>query len=114
MVLHKQGDQLYTGVKDVIYEHLSELVDSKIVPALPKSVEGPIIGATELAGGSEFLHLLKISWEDHTTCMGMIKDILMYVVRISKKFWFFSHGHGLVLTHTFTTHTLTHTHSKMY
>ena len=33
-----------------------------------------------LIGGTEFLQVLNSAWEDHTTCMSMIRDILLYMV----------------------------------
>lgn len=34
-------------------------------------------------GGTNFLDRLKAVWEDHQLCMGMMKDVLMYMVRNS-------------------------------
>lgn len=31
-------------------------------------------------GGDKFLDRLKVVWEDHQLCMGMMKDVLMYMV----------------------------------
>jgi hypothetical protein len=74
MVLMKHGTQLYAGVKNDVSEHLTQLAEDKIVPLFPKEDD-----AGERAA---FLKSLKETWEHHTVCMGMIRDILMYMVRL--------------------------------
>ncbi|WVR09639.1 hypothetical protein IAU60_006712 [Kwoniella sp. DSM 27419] len=87
MVLYKQGDHLYNGVKVLIGEHLDKLAEEKIVPTFPRS--GGTRGAGKLGGGAEaieramegdrFLKAVKAAWEDHTGCMRKIKDVLRYM-----------------------------------
>ncbi|CAH1757893.1 5416_t:CDS:10 [Entrophospora sp. SA101] len=86
MVLHKNGDKLYNGVKDVITQHLEEVAFAHVVPAFPKSgASSSHANHTNVAGGAKFLEVLKKVWEDHTTCMLMIRDILMYMDRVYAK-----------------------------
>lgn len=65
MVLHKYGDKLYNGLKDVVDKHLKEV-------------------AEDVAGSNDdkFLSSLNEAWSDHTQSMLMIRDILMYMDRV--------------------------------
>lgn len=65
MVLHKCGEKLYTGLRDVVKDHLINHVRVNIEASL----------------NSNFLHTLINAWNDHQTSMTMIRDILMYMVR---------------------------------
>lgn len=64
MVLHKHGARLYNGVKQVIKEHLTSEIHSKLMPAKDM----------------ELLQTLHLVWSDHIICMKMIRDVLMYMV----------------------------------
>lgn len=66
LVLHKKGDLLYEGVKDVIKEHLEEKIRVDVLNSL----------------NNQFLQVLNQAWFDHQTSMTMIRDILMYMDRI--------------------------------
>ncbi|CCD74336.1 Cullin-3 [Caenorhabditis elegans] len=66
MVLHKHGERLYNGLKDVIQDHMA-------------SVRIRII---ESMNSGSFLETVAESWADHTVAMVMIRDILMYMDRI--------------------------------
>ena len=82
------GDQLYTGVKQLVAEHLDSLAEDRIVPAFPRS--SGTHGAGKLGGGAEaveramegdrFLKSVKGVWEDHTGSMRKLKDVLRYMV----------------------------------
>ncbi|KND02992.1 uncharacterized protein SPPG_08979 [Spizellomyces punctatus DAOM BR117] len=80
MVLNKQGDKLYNGVRDVVTEHLQQVARDFVVPSFPQMAPGG-----GMTGGTEFLKTVKNVWEDHTTCMLMIRDILMYMDRVYVK-----------------------------
>jgi cullin 3 len=83
MVLHKNGEKLYSGVKGVITQHLEEVALKQVAPAFPVSeTSGASRRAASGGSGASFLKVLKAVWEDHTTCMMMIRDILMYMVSI--------------------------------
>ncbi|KAL3106907.1 hypothetical protein niasHT_010822 [Heterodera trifolii] len=66
MVLHKHGDKLYEGLKEVVREHLQTKVREIVVEAI----------------NGRFLEVLNRVWADHTTSMVMIRDILMYLDRV--------------------------------
>lgn len=66
LVLHKKGDTLYEGVKEVIREHLEEKIRTDVLNSL----------------NNQFLQVLNQVWSDHQTSMMMIRDILMYMDRI--------------------------------
>ncbi|EPB71237.1 cullin family protein [Ancylostoma ceylanicum] len=67
MVLHKYGERLYTGLKQVVEDHLRNYVRVKIVESLDSG---------------NFLEVMNEAWSDHTTAMVMIRDILMYMDRV--------------------------------
>ncbi|XP_019093326.1 PREDICTED: cullin-3B-like [Camelina sativa] len=64
MVLHKFGENLYTGLVTTMTFHLKEIC---------KSIE-------EAQGGA-FLELLNRKWNDHNKALQMVRDILMYMDR---------------------------------
>lgn len=66
MVLHKHGEKLYTGLREVVTEHL--------VMKVRKDVEESL--------NNNFLQTLNSAWNDHQTSMVMIRDILMYMDRV--------------------------------
>lgn len=65
MVLHKYGDKLYQGLQEAVYEHLKGV-------------------AIEVANAPDhnFLYILNEAWCEHDRSMLMIRDILMYMVKI--------------------------------
>lgn len=89
IVLMSRGDELYERVKqlerDWLYYDVQDRITSAIAPILLRDGE-----ATDLqdqanerrAAGEKFLNALKEAWEDHQLCMGMITDVLMYMVSI--------------------------------
>jgi len=66
MVLHKHGDKLYNGLRNVVADHLNDKVQQEVLQAL----------------NDDFLPTLSQQWEDHKTAMVMIRDILMYMDRV--------------------------------
>nr|XP_032510695.1 cullin-3 isoform X2 [Danaus plexippus plexippus] len=66
MVLHKHGERLYTGLKEVVTHHLETKVREDVLQALHNG----------------FLQTLNNAWTDHQTSMVMIRDILMYMDRV--------------------------------
>ncbi|KAJ3177051.1 Cullin-3, partial [Irineochytrium annulatum] len=96
MVLHKHGEKLYNGVHAVIKEHLDEVAVTGIVPTFP--VSQTVLSTTSSAassgehsslpksgsfvGGQQYLKVLRDAWNEHVTCMIMIRDILLYMVKI--------------------------------
>ncbi|KAF5287723.1 hypothetical protein FQA39_LY15743 [Lamprigera yunnana] len=66
MVLHKHGERLYTGLKEVVTHHLETKVREDVLKSLRNN----------------FLLTLNQAWNDHQTSMVMIRDILMYMDRV--------------------------------
>ncbi|CAG7825226.1 unnamed protein product [Allacma fusca] len=66
MVLHKHGEKLYTGLKEVVTQHLESKVREEVLRSLHNN----------------FLQVLNQAWNDHQTSMVMIRDILMYMDRV--------------------------------
>ncbi|KAI0215942.1 Cullin-3-A [Lamellibrachia satsuma] len=66
MVLHKHGEKLYTGLREVVTEHLTNKVRKDVLESL----------------NNNFLQTLNSAWNDHQTSMVMIRDILMYMDRV--------------------------------
>ncbi|KAI5737524.1 hypothetical protein M8J76_014379 [Diaphorina citri] len=58
MVLHKHGERLYSGLKEVVREDVLKSLNNN------------------------FLQTLNQAWNDHQTSMVMIRDILMYMDRV--------------------------------
>ncbi|XP_046910936.2 cullin 3 isoform X1 [Dermatophagoides farinae] len=67
LVLHKYGERLYTGLRDVVKEHLVSQIRVDVLNALPNN---------------NFLQVLNQKWNDHQISMTMIRDILMYMDRV--------------------------------
>ncbi|CAG0912766.1 unnamed protein product [Notodromas monacha] len=66
MVLHKHGEKLYNGLKEVVTGHLEKKVRRDVLESLHNN----------------FLQMLNSAWQDHQTSMVMIRDILMYMDRV--------------------------------
>nr|CAG4638271.1 EOG090X01NX [Cyclestheria hislopi] len=66
MVLHKYGERLYNGLREVVTTHLETKVRQDVLASLHNN----------------FLQTLNQAWNDHQTSMVMIRDILMYMDRV--------------------------------
>ena len=87
IVLKKKGDELYAKVANFEEQWLGNNVRTEIVRTL---TPGLIILATSgrslestaerRTSGEIFLKNLKDAWDDHQVCMGMLTDVLMYMV----------------------------------
>jgi cullin 3 len=94
MVLMMRGDDLYERVKSLeenwLRDHVRKQVTDSILPILvraqnPQSITDVQDQSNERrAAGERFLAVLKEAWSDHLLCMGMITDVLMYMVRNSR------------------------------
>eukprot|EP01122_Echinamoeba_exundans_P003081 TRINITY_DN1322_c0_g1_i3.p1 TRINITY_DN1322_c0_g1~~TRINITY_DN1322_c0_g1_i3.p1 ORF type:complete len:767 (-),score=234.76 TRINITY_DN1322_c0_g1_i3:63-2363(-) len=65
MVLHKYGDRLYSGLRDVVHQHLREVADQ-----------------VTSVHDDQFLDAINTAWSEHKVSMLMIRDILMYMDRV--------------------------------
>lgn len=87
IVLKKKGDELYAKVAKFEEQWLGENVRQEIVQTLTpglialgtsaRSLESTAVRRT---AGEGFLKKLKEAWDDHQVCMGMLTDVLMYMV----------------------------------
>lgn len=79
LVLKKHGDSLYNAVNDLVTGRLRSVAVNSVKPHKPNFAVGS--GALERReSGNRFLAAVKQAWEDHQLCLGMITDILMYLV----------------------------------
>eukprot|EP01094_Clydonella_sp_ATCC50884_P028172 TRINITY_DN8371_c0_g1_i2.p1 TRINITY_DN8371_c0_g1~~TRINITY_DN8371_c0_g1_i2.p1 ORF type:complete len:738 (+),score=239.95 TRINITY_DN8371_c0_g1_i2:74-2287(+) len=65
MVLHKYGDMLYAGLREVVHERLRE-----------------VAAGVSASNEENLLERLNDAWKDHKVSMLMIRDILMYMDRV--------------------------------
>lgn len=89
IVLKKKGEELYNRVAQFEAQWLSHNVRTSIVQHLKNGTlqilaTGGSLATTSVAerrtAGENFLRALKDSWADHQVCMGMLTDVLMYMV----------------------------------
>ncbi|GAB5576045.1 cullin-3 isoform X2 [Prionailurus iriomotensis] len=81
MVLHKHGEKLYTGLREVVTEHLINKEFSgerEELWSFFKTVREDVLNSLN----NNFLQTLNQAWNDHQTAMVMIRDILMYMDRV--------------------------------
>ena len=77
MVLYKSGDQLYNGVKQLVIENLEFLANTIIIPAFTSATSDPAMQNTE---EELLLKALRRVWDDHTSNMHRLGQILKYMV----------------------------------
>ena len=79
MVLLRHGEKLYNGVKQLVAENLETLAKERIIPVFPT---GMVKDGPQLSQESEILlKALKSVWDDHTSNMTRLGQILQYMVR---------------------------------
>ena len=91
IVLRKRGESLYGKVRDFeqawlsneVRQRLETLLSSNLFPRQDGEVGGSIASERRFAG-EKFLKGLKEAWVDQQTCMGMMTDVLMYMVSPSQ------------------------------
>lgn len=93
IVLKKRGADLYNNVANFEARWLADNVRTGVTRQLTTPLmllteergAGPLTGSAERrTAGEGFLRQLKQSWEDHQVCMGMLTDVLMYMVSDEK------------------------------
>ncbi|KAF9113623.1 Cullin-3 [Mortierella sp. AM989] len=72
LVIHKSGERLYHGVKDLIETYLESEAEKKIVPVLG-------IADTSPSEGVQVLKAIQKLWKHHVTCLLMISYILIHM-----------------------------------
>lgn len=87
IVLMMRGEELYERVKQLEEDWLHHTVQKRITESISSSLvraqasnDVPDQSNERRAAGEKFLAVLKEAWEDHQLCMGMITDVLMYMV----------------------------------
>jgi len=89
IVLKKKGAELYNHVANFEAQWLSQNIRTQVVRQLtvPLMLLVEKTGGRSLTGvaerrtaGEQFLRTLKQSFEDEGVCMGMLTDVLMYMV----------------------------------
>ena len=81
LVLFKSGDVLYKGTCRLLEENLDKLAEQNIKSAFPGgSSDNPIQRSQE---NELLLRAVKKVWDDHTTSLSLLRDILRYMVLYS-------------------------------
>lgn len=86
LVLKKQGERLYDKVKQFERDWLAQNVRKDIADQAKTSLYAGEKGsststATERrVAGENFLREMQVKWEEHALCVGMLADVLMYMV----------------------------------
>jgi cullin 3 len=83
LVLHKQGQLLYDGIKSLVTDHLEAEAHARVAPSFPTmSLDDGDLMEAQASGqqGEKFLNALRGVWDDHTACMSKLKDLLKYMV----------------------------------
>ena len=88
IVLKKKGDTLYEKVKRLeeswLRDQVRARINSLVTPGIILGATGdglPAQSSERRIAGERFLRALKDAFTDHQLCMGMITDVLMYMVR---------------------------------
>lgn len=96
IVLRQKGAELYERVTGYEERWLDTQIRTHIVQQLtPALLVGDssslATSAEKRVAGEGFLRALKRAWEDHQLCMGMLTDVLMYMVRSGVSLWMTSY-----------------------
>ena len=78
MVLYKQGDVLYKGITELVIENLNKLAQVYIVPKFPTGTKDATVRSSE---DELLLKALKYVWDDHSSSLMRLGQILKYMVR---------------------------------
>lgn len=82
-----RGDELYEKVKQLeqswLQSNVQKLITESISVSLLRtqnSTDAQDQSSERREAGEKFLAALKDAWEDHQLCMGMVTDVMMYMV----------------------------------
>lgn len=81
MVLYKHGETLYQGTKKLVADNLDKLANAYIIPAFPAHVDDDPVQKAQ--SGELLLKAMKKVWDDHTSSLSKLRDVLKYMVRHS-------------------------------
>ncbi|KDR76203.1 hypothetical protein GALMADRAFT_225884 [Galerina marginata CBS 339.88] len=79
MVLYKNGDKLYNGTKQLVIENLETLASEFVIPAFTTGTTDPTVQNSE---EELLLKALRQVWDDHTSNMLRLGQILKYMDRV--------------------------------
>ncbi|KAJ7903539.1 Cullin-domain-containing protein [Mycena olivaceomarginata] len=82
MVLHKQGAMLYNGVNQLVAENLDHLANTQVLPTFPSGSSDETVQSQE---AEMLLKALRNIWDDHTSNMVRLGQILKYMDRVYAK-----------------------------
>ncbi|CAL1716698.1 unnamed protein product [Somion occarium] len=83
MVLWKAGETLYKGTCKLLAENLDKLAEQDIKSVFPSgSIDDPIQRSQE---GETLLKAVRKVWDDHTTALSRLRDVLRYMDRVYTK-----------------------------
>ncbi|KAF8309915.1 Cullin-domain-containing protein [Clavulina sp. PMI_390] len=82
MVSTKQGKTLYEGTKSLIVANLEKLAQKFIVPTFPMGSNAEGDAMQDATQGEQLLKAFRHVWDDHTSSMSKLKDILKYMDRV--------------------------------
>lgn len=87
-----RGDDLYENVKQLEQDWLKTNIQTLIMDSISSSLiraqnstDAQGQSSERREAGEKFLSALKDAWEDHQLCMGMVTDVLMYMVGLSEE-----------------------------
>ncbi|KAF9791108.1 Cullin-domain-containing protein [Thelephora terrestris] len=80
LVLGKQSEKLYEGVKVLVVENLQKMIKDKLIPAFPTGVRSDMISRAK--EGEELLKAFRCVWDDHESGLCKLRDILKYLDRV--------------------------------
>ncbi|KAH9928310.1 Cullin-domain-containing protein [Fomitopsis serialis] len=83
MVLYKHGETLYQGTKKLIADNLDRLANEYIIPAFPAHVDDDPVEMAQ--AGELLLKAVKKVWDDHTSSLSKLRDVLKYMDRVYTK-----------------------------
>lgn len=87
MVLNKEGEMLYKGVKKLVSDNLDSMANERIIPFFPSGTADALVRSTE---DSVLLDKVKRVWEEHGSNMVRLGQILKYMASFHLYFLFHS------------------------
>jgi cullin 3 len=85
LTIRQFGERLYHDVAKVIAQYLETTAETAIVPAFINSSSTSESSSTADAGAS-FLKTVKRVWDDYTTAVDLILQVLYYLVKKKEKY----------------------------
>ncbi|KAI0077913.1 Cullin-domain-containing protein [Panus rudis PR-1116 ss-1] len=80
LVLYKAGDTLYKGTCKLLAENLEKLAEEDIKTAFPTGSSGDLVQRSQ--EGETLLKAVRKVWDDHTTALSRLSDVLRYMDRV--------------------------------